>query len=92
MSSDRLNRKIFIWADFMSKKHKCIKNWNFYVRKTFSEFNAEHLCIITEYVDSNSVVNTVTSKMFSKYFEQWQGNLQSEKALSGKGGNKQSYI
>ena len=88
MSSDRLNRKIFIWADIMSKKHKCIKNWNFYVRKTFSEYNAEHLCIITDYVDSTSVVNTVMSKMFSKYVEQWQGNLQSEKALSGKGGNK----
>ncbi|CAG2215449.1 unnamed protein product [Mytilus edulis] len=66
----------------MSKKHKCIKNWNFYVRKTFSEYNAEHLCIITDYVDSTSVVNTVMSKMFSKYVEQWQGNLQSEKALS----------
>ncbi|CAG2205739.1 unnamed protein product [Mytilus edulis] len=35
-----------------------------------------------DYVDSTSVVNTVMSKMFSKYVEQWQGNLQSEKALS----------
>ncbi|CAC5367799.1 unnamed protein product [Mytilus coruscus] len=31
------------------------------------------------------VVNTIMSEMFSKYVEQWQCNLQSEKALFGKG-------
>ncbi|CAC5405680.1 unnamed protein product [Mytilus coruscus] len=86
MSSNRLNRKVFIWADIMSKiQCKCIKNWNFYVMKTFTECNAEHLCNITKYVHSTSVVNTIMSKMLSKYVEQWQCNLQSEKALSGKG-------
>ncbi|CAC5411797.1 unnamed protein product [Mytilus coruscus] len=43
MSSNRLNAKVHKWADSMSIKHKCVKNWNFLVRKTFCELNLSHL-------------------------------------------------
>jgi hypothetical protein len=39
MSSDRLNRKVFVWADCISISNKCVKNWNFNIKKTLSELN-----------------------------------------------------
>ena len=42
MSSDRLNRKMFVWADCISISNKCVKNWNFNIKKTFCELNVDH--------------------------------------------------
>ena len=39
MSSDRLNRKVFVWADCISTSNKCVKNCNFNIKKTLSELN-----------------------------------------------------
>ncbi|CAG2252849.1 unnamed protein product [Mytilus edulis] len=67
------NRKSVIPMEVIDQDGNVNSNLTAVLDKWKSEYN---------YVDSTSVVNTVMSKMFSKYVEQWQGNLQSEKALS----------
>lgn len=44
MESDRINRKIFIWADEVSLKHRIVKNWNFIVKKHFTELELVDFC------------------------------------------------
>jgi hypothetical protein len=88
MSSNRLNRKVFIWADRMSLRYKCMKNWNFYVKKTFCDLNLSNFCSISEYTDPNFAINSVLSKLLNQFVEQWNNSLQTDTSISGRGGNK----
>ena len=88
MSSNRLNRKVFKWADIMSSKHKCVKNWNFIVKKTFCELNLSHFCSISDCVDTDFVVKSVMSKFFENHIVHWNSSLHSDGSKSGRGGNK----
>ena len=51
MSSDRLNRKVFAWADCISISNKCVQNWNFKIKKTFCELNVGHFGDIVDSLD-----------------------------------------
>jgi hypothetical protein len=37
MGQNRTNRKIFVWADEVNLKSKSVKNWNYVVRKHFTD-------------------------------------------------------
>jgi hypothetical protein len=50
MSSDRLNRKVFAWADCISISNKCVKNCNFNIKKTFCQLNVGHFDDIGDYL------------------------------------------
>jgi hypothetical protein len=43
---------VFVWADCISTSNKCVKNWNFKIKKTFCELNVGQFGDI---VDSLSV-------------------------------------
>jgi hypothetical protein len=88
MSSDRLNRKVFVWADCISISNKCVKNWNFNIKKTFCELNVGHFADIGDYLDTCFVVNTVLTKMFFVHVCKWRDSLNADISRSGRGGNK----
>ena len=88
MSSNRLNRKVFIWADQLSDRHKCVKNWSFYIKKMFCDLNLSHFCNITEFVDTNFKVNCVLDKLSVQFITEWKTRLLSDHSLNGRGGNK----
>ena len=52
MSSDRLNRKLFVWADYIRTSNKCVKNWKFNIKKTFCELNVGHFGDIVDSLDT----------------------------------------
>ena len=72
----------------MSLRYKCMKNWNFYVKKTFCDLNLSNCCSISEYTDPNFAINSVLSKLLNQFVEQWNNSLQTDTSISGRGGNK----
>jgi hypothetical protein len=50
-------------ADCISISNKCVKKWNFKIKKTFCELNVGHVGDIIESLDTRFVVNTVLTKM-----------------------------
>ena len=65
-----------------------MKNWNFYVKKTFCDLNLSNFCSISEYTDPNFAINSVLSKLLNQFVEQWNNSLQTDTSISGRGGNK----
>lgn len=88
MNTDRLNRKVFVWADQISTSNKQVKNWNYYIKKHFCELNFNHFCNIAEFIDTSFVVNSVLSKMFLSHVNKWRESLNADISRSGRGGNK----
>ena len=88
MTSDRLNRKVFAWSNCMSLSHKCVKNWNFFVNKTFCDLKLSHFCNISQNVDTTFIVNSVMSRLFDKHANDWHNCLSLERSVSGRGENK----
>ena len=76
-----------MWADSMSIKHKCVKNWNFLVKKNFCELNLSNLSC-PENMDTNYVIKKFMSKLHEKHVDNWHAVLHSDKSISGRGGNK----
>jgi hypothetical protein len=44
MEQNRTNRKMFAWADEVSLKSKSVKNWNYVVRKHFTDLELADYC------------------------------------------------
>lgn len=88
MSSNRWNRKIFKWADNMSIRYKCVKNWNFYVHKTFNDFNLNSFCNIQDNVNTRFVLKSLADNMLQDFIVKWKENVQQEDSKSGRGKNK----
>jgi hypothetical protein len=86
MSSDRLSRKVFVWADCISISHKCVAIFN--IKKTFCELNVGHFGDIVDSLDTRFVVNTVLNKMFFVHVSKWRDSLNDDISRSGRGGNK----
>ena len=88
MSSNRLNRKVLKWANDMSIRHKCVKNWNYDIRKVFCSHQLSHFTNITDNVNAKLVINTLLSKMMDDYINTWKVNVQQTESKSKKGRNK----
>jgi hypothetical protein len=88
MTSDRLNRKVFVWSNCMSLSHKCVKNLNCFVNKTFCDLNLSHFCNISQNVYTTFIVNSVMSRLFDTHVNDWHNCLSLERSVSGRGGNK----
>jgi hypothetical protein len=69
MEQNRTNRKLFAWADEVSLKSKNIKNWNYVVRKHFTDSELAVYCNLNRDIDKRFLNDLLMSKMFLKYTE-----------------------
>ena len=51
MEKNRTNRKIFAWTDEVSLKSKSVKNWNYVVRKHFTDLELADYCNLNRDID-----------------------------------------
>ena len=86
MEPDRINRKIFIWADEVSLKHRIVKNWNFIVKKHFTELELVDFCNTNTNINKNMFIDTVMSRMFDIYIEEWKSIVNSSSSRGEMGG------
>jgi hypothetical protein len=56
--------------------------------KTFCDLNLNHLCNISQNVDTTFIVNSVMLRLFDKHINDWHNCLSLERSVSGRGGNK----
>ena len=72
MDTNRVNKRVFLWADKLSLKHKCVKNWNYFVRKNFIDLDFNHFSNSSFNFDKKYVVHMVISKMFDNFMNTWK--------------------
>jgi hypothetical protein len=64
MEHNRMNRKLFAWADEVSLKSKRVKNWNYVVRKHFTYLVLADYCNINRDIDKRILDDLSVSEMF----------------------------
>jgi hypothetical protein len=88
MGQNRTNRKIFVWADEVNLKSKSVKNWNYVVRKHFTDLELAVYCNLNRDINKRFLNDFVMSKMFLKYTESWHTNVNAVTSMTGNGRNK----
>lgn len=88
MEQNRMNRKMFAWADDVSLKSKRVRNWTFVVRKHFTDLELEDYCNLSRNIDKRILNDLLMSKMFFKYTERWHINVNAVASMTGNGRNK----
>ena len=69
MGQNRTNRKICVWADEVSLKSKSVKNWNYVVRKHFTDLELADYCNLNRDINKRFLNDFLMSKMVLKYTE-----------------------
>ena len=88
MDQNRINRKMFACADDVSLKSKRVKNWNYVVRKHFTDLELADYCNLSRDIDKRILNDLLMSNMFLKYTESWHINVNAVASMTGKGRNK----
>ena len=69
-------------------RHRCVKNWNFQVKKKFCDPSLSHFCNIGNCIDIKFAMSSVMSKLWSSFIVDWHCTLQVDRSKSGSGNNK----
>ena len=85
MEDNRMNRKLFAWADDVSLISKRVKNWNYVVRKHFTCLELADYCSIHRDIDKRILNDLLVSNMFLKYSESWHINVNTVAPMTGNG-------
>ena len=86
MSDDRINRKVFVWAD-RAKSRNC-KNWNFVVEDFLKKYDLADHCDITQFSNKVFICQTLLPKLHEQYVEKWRSDINRVNANRGNGRNK----
>jgi hypothetical protein len=87
MKHNRMNRKMFAWADEVSLKSKSVKNWNYVFRKHFTYLELANYCNLNRDMDKCILNDLLMSKMFLEYTESWHINVNAVASNTGNGPN-----
>ena len=74
MCDNRINKKVFIWANNICNNR--LKNWNFRVHTKFKELDMEHFCNTNLIIDKH-VIKNIENICFNRFKEQWYIDLMS---------------
>ena len=88
MEQNRTNRKMFVWADEVNLKSKRVKNWNYIVRKHFTDLELADYCNLNRDINKRFLNDFLMSKMFLKYTKSWHTNVNAVTSMTGNGRNK----
>jgi hypothetical protein len=88
MDQNRMNGKMFACADDVSLKSKRVENWNYVVRKHFTDLELVDYCNLSRDIDKRILNDLLMSNMFFKYTESWHINVNAVASMTGKGRNK----
>ena len=58
-----------MWADEVNLKSKSVKNWNYVVRKHFTDLELADYCNLNRDINKRFLNDFLMSKMFLKYTE-----------------------
>ena len=86
MSSDRLNKKIFLWANKWSST-RC-KNWVWKTKNFYKNNNLNHISCINTPIDKSYAVSQISNVVFNHFVKKWKAALLSDTGRNHKGGNK----
>ena len=75
MCNNRLNKKVFQWANRNCNNN--IKNWNFRVHSKFRELNVNHFCNI-DFIFNKSSIKMLETLNFEKFKDKWSLDLNND--------------
>ena len=86
MSSERLNRKVFVWSNNASNRN--CKNWNFKVVNMFLKYDLNEHVHISRFASKHEICGKLVPKLYEEYVMSWHADVNRVNAQRGNGRNK----